>query len=654
MDGRFDTLLVANRGEIACRVIRTARKLGLRTVAVYSTADADAPHVEQADVAVEIGPPPASESYLDVEKVIGAAKKTGAQAIHPGYGFLSENADFARACAEAGIVFVGPSPEAISSMGDKAAAKRMMEAAGVPVLPGYSGEDQDDGTLIASAKEVGFPLMVKAAAGGGGKGMRLVEDEASLPTAIEAARREAAGAFGDDTLLLERAVTAPRHVEIQVLADRRGHTIHLGERDCSVQRRHQKVVEEAPSPAVDEGLRAKMGAAGVAAAQAAGYEGAGTVEFLLDEDGSFYFLEMNTRLQVEHPVTELVTGLDLVEWQLRIAAGEPLTIAQDDAKIEGHAIEVRLYAEDPANDYLPATGTVVLWETPGPELVRVDTGVRTGSEITPFYDPMVAKLICGGADREEARVRLLRAVELTVALGTVTNRALLASILGSEQFASGGATTAFLDEMPDEPEVTPQQLVAAVACLYRGRLEEAAIVTPGLAGWSSAGALGWSTRIAADGKEHAVSVSQHGPALTVTVDEESFEVEMDAPSPVVDGVEVPARSVAASAGRLLVAFDDRDLELVDLCTLPPDATGGAGEGVLLAPMHGKVIAVDAGVGDAVTAGQRVVVLEAMKMEHEILADVDGVIEEIVVADSQVGADQVLVRIAGEAGGEETG
>jgi geranyl-CoA carboxylase alpha subunit len=350
-------------------------------------------------------------------------------------------------------------------------------------------------------------------------------------------------------------------------------------------------------------------------------------------------------LQVEHPVTELVTGLDLVEWQLRIAAGEPLTVAQEDVKIEGHAIEVRLYAEDPANDYLPATGTIALWETPGPDLVRVDTGVRTGSEITPFYDPMLAKLVCGGSDREEARARLLRAVELTVALGTVTNRALLASVLGSAEFAAGEATTAFLDELDDERSVTREQLVAAVARLYAARLERAAEVTPGLAGWSSAGELAWATRISAAGDEHEVAVNESRDSLEVVLDGESFGVEMDAPSPVVGGVEVPIRTVELSPGRLLAAFDDCDLEIVDLCTLPPDASGGGGEGVLLAPMHGKVIAVDAEVGDSVSAGQRVVVLEAMKMEHEILADVDGVIEEIVAAGSQAGADQVLVRIA---------
>ena len=640
----FDTVFVANRGEIACRVIRTAREMGLRTVAVYSEADADAPHVAAADVAVEIGPAPAAESYLDGARIIEAAKKTGAGAIHPGYGFLSENAAFARACADAGITFVGPSPEAIAAMGDKAAAKRLMEKSGVPTVPGYSGEEQDDALLIEKAKEIGFPVMVKAAAGGGGKGMRLVPDEAALPGALEAARREASGAFGDDTLLLERAVVAPRHVEIQVLADRAGHTIHLGERDCSVQRRHQKVVEEAPSPAVDAGLRERMGAAGVAAAEAVGYEGAGTVEFLLDADGNFYFLEMNTRLQVEHPVTELVTGLDLVEWQLRIAAGEPLQIAQDEVEISGHAIEARLYAEDPDNDYLPATGTVELWETPEIGALRVDTGIRSGSEITPFYDPMVAKVIAWGADREEARALLVRGLEETTALGTITNRPLLTAILRTPLFAEGGATTAFLDELPESPEPTSADIAAVVAWLYRERLCDAAAVAPGLEGWSSSGVLASGMRVAVGGDEHEVAIVDSGGSLSVTVGDAGHRVLLDAPAPVVDGVEIPVRCIEPSRGRVLAAFPAFDLELIDLTALPPGAGQAGGEGVLMAPMHGKVIAVEAAVGDEVVSGQRLVVMEAMKMEHEILADIDGVIGEIVSVDSQVGGDQVLARI----------
>ncbi|MFT6942965.1 MAG: geranyl-CoA carboxylase alpha subunit, partial [Nitriliruptoraceae bacterium] len=432
---RFDTVLVANRGEIAVRVIRSARSAGYRTVAVFSDADVDAPHVHAADVAVRLGPAPSAQSYLDVDAVLAAAAATGAGAIHPGYGFLSENAGFARACADAGIVFVGPSPEAIEVMGDKAVAKRRMQAAGVPCLPGYQGAAQDDDTLIAEAARIGAPLLVKAAAGGGGKGMRLVTDLADLTAALATARREAKASFGDDSMLLERAVTDPRHVEIQVLADTHGTVLALGERDCSVQRRHQKVVEEAPSPAVDDALRTRMQDAAVAVARDVAYVGAGTVEFLLAADGSFAFLEMNTRLQVEHPVTELITGLDLVELQLQIAQGQPLGLTQDDVTLTGHAIEVRLYAEDPDAGYLPQIGTAHRWQAPAG--VRVDSGIATGSEVSAHYDPMLAKVIAHGANREEARRRLADALDRTVLLGVRSNRTFLARVLRDARFAAG-------------------------------------------------------------------------------------------------------------------------------------------------------------------------------------------------------------------------
>ncbi|MBT7667423.1 MAG: ATP-grasp domain-containing protein, partial [Rhodospirillaceae bacterium] len=396
----FTKVLIANRGEIACRIMRTSHAMGYRTVAVYSEADGDAPHVQLADQAVCIGPAPVAESYLNVSAILAAAARTGADAVHPGYGFLAENAAFAQACADAGLTFIGPSPKAIDLMGNKRLAKLRMADADVPCVPGYSGADQDDGVLTAEGESIGFPLMVKAASGGGGRGMRLVENAADLPAAITGARSEAENAFGSGELILEKAVIEPRHVEIQVFADSRGNCVHLGERDCSIQRRHQKVVEEAPSPAVGPELRAAMGAAAVAAAQAINYQGAGTVEFLLGADGSFFFLEMNTRLQVEHPVTEMITGLDLVEWQLRVAAGEPLPLDQNGITYDGHAIEVRLYAEDPYADFLPQTGTVVAWR-PSPD-VRVDTGIVEGQEISPFYDPMVAKVIAHGGDREEA------------------------------------------------------------------------------------------------------------------------------------------------------------------------------------------------------------------------------------------------------------
>ena len=406
---RFSSILIANRGEIACRVIRTARALGYRTIAVYSEADAGAPHTQLADEAVCIGPAPVGESYLVAEKILNAAKQSGAEAVHPGYGFLSENAGFARACEDAGLVFIGPTPDAIDLMGNKAEAKRRMIVAGVPCVPGYEGKDQSDEVLLAEADKIGFPVMIKAAAGGGGRGMRLVHAKGDLAGAIRLARSEAENAFGSGELILEKAIIRPRHVEVQVFADTQGNTIYLGERDCSVQRRHQKVVEEAPCPVMTPDLRARMGAAAVEAARSISYRGAGTVEFLLDAKGAFYFLEMNTRLQVEHPVTEEITGLDLVALQIQVAQGEPLGITQDGVRLNGHAIEVRLYAEDPAQGFLPATGPVDLWLPGSGAGIRVDSGIRSGQDISPFYDPMLAKIIAHGETREIARRRLIEA-----------------------------------------------------------------------------------------------------------------------------------------------------------------------------------------------------------------------------------------------------
>ncbi|MDN5939665.1 MAG: acetyl-CoA carboxylase biotin carboxylase subunit, partial [Salinisphaera sp.] len=441
------SVLVANRGEIAVRVLRGAARMGYHTVAVYSDADAGALHVRVADQAVRIGPPPAAESYLDAAAIIAAAKAAGADAIHPCYGFLAENADFARAVEAAGLVFVGPSPEAIDLMGNKRAAKERMEAAGVPCVPGYrskKGSSARVDTLRKKAVEIGFPVMIKAAAGGGGRGMRLVEDEAEIADAIKSARSEAKSAFGDDEIILEKAVTGARHVEIQVLADAHGNVIHLGERDCSIQRRYQKVVEESPCPVVTPKLRRAMGEAAVAAAKAIDYRGAGTVEFLLGADGAFYFMEMNTRLQVEHPVTELVTGIDLVEWQLRVAAGETLAMGQDEITLTGHAIEVRLCAEEPANGFLPQTGPILAWHAPAGEGIRVDHGVLDGGEVSPFYDSMQAKLIAYGPNRETARRRLLQALDDCVFLGLPTNRDFLRLILAHPQFAGGKFDTGFV------------------------------------------------------------------------------------------------------------------------------------------------------------------------------------------------------------------
>ncbi len=440
----FSKILVANRGEIAWRIMRTAKAMGYRTVAVYSDADKDAPHVAFADEAVRIGPPLVGESYLSIDRILEAAHKSGADAVHPGYGFLSENEAFAAACEKAGLVFIGPPPAAIAAMGNKAAAKRRMIDAGVPCVPGYQGADQSDANLEKEARKIGLPVMVKAAAGGGGRGMRLVEREADLQEAIRTARTEAESAFGSGELILEKAVIDARHVEIQVFADAHGNVIHLGERDCSVQRRHQKVIEEAPSPAVNADLRGRMGAAAVAVARAIDYRGAGTVEFLLGADGAFYFLEMNTRLQVEHPVTEAITGQDLVAWQLKVASGEKLPLTQAQVKFSGHAIEVRLYAEDAYAGFLPQTGRIDVWRPASGPGIRVDHGMKAGLAISPFYDPMIAKVIAHGGTREEARLRLIHALRKTVVLGPTTNRHFLIRLLEHPEFVAGRATTAFI------------------------------------------------------------------------------------------------------------------------------------------------------------------------------------------------------------------
>ena len=491
MTPRFDSVLVANRGEIAVRVIRSAQQQGYRAIAVYSEADADALHVSIADEAVLIGPAPVAESYLDAERILDAARRTGAQAVHPGYGFLSENASFAAACADAGLVFIGPSADAIELMGNKAEAKRRMLDAGVPCIPGYQDTDQSDAALLAAGESIGVPLMVKAAAG---RGMRLVSDLDQLADALAAARSEAENAFGSGELILEKAVVEPRHVEIQVFGDSHGTIVHLGERDCSVQRRHQKVVEESPCPVMTPELRAAMGEAAVNAARSIHYAGAGTVEFLLDASGEFYFLEMNTRLQVEHPVTELVTGLDLVALQLRVAQGYPLDIAQQDVRLDGHAIEVRLYAEDTANDFLPATGRASVWQPPLGEGVRVDHGLLSGQEISPFYDPMIAKIIAWGEDRHTACRRLVRALENTVLFGVENNRRFLLDVLRRPAFVAGEATTAFIEQqfqgsdletLPMEPEI------AALAAVLFYRESQSALVSHVESDHASA--WGWRT-----------------------------------------------------------------------------------------------------------------------------------------------------------------
>jgi geranyl-CoA carboxylase alpha subunit len=648
----FAKILIANRGEIACRVIRTARDMGYRTVAVHSDADAGALQVRMADEAVRIGPPPVRESYLDIAALLGAARATGADAVHPGYGFLSENADFARACVEAGLVFIGPSPEAIHAMGNKAAAKRLMIAAGVPCVPGYEGADQSDATLMQEAARIGLPIMVKAAAGGGGRGMRLVTEAKDLAKSITAARSEAANAFGSGELILEKAVIDARHVEVQVFGDTHGNVIHLGERDCSVQRRHQKVLEEAPSPAVDAGLRATMGAAAVAAAKAVNYFGAGTVEFLLDKNGAFYFLEMNTRLQVEHPVTEMVTGLDLVEWQLRVAAGETLPLSQDQVRIAGHAIEARLYAEDPSRNFLPQSGTIVAFEPAARKNVRTDHGISSGWTVSPYYDPMLAKVIAYGATREEARRRLVAGLEDTLLLGLADNRAFLVSMLNHSDFAAGAATTSFIGtRYPAKspalarPAPTPR-LLALAAILFADRQPGASRL---VAHWNSTGASSTPLRLTIGDAHHPATVRATGRNFVATIAGEDIPVSLlardgDRIRFVAGGVESTARVVPdkdafwIAAGATAFAVRETSLETARAGAKGSDAN-------MLAPMNGRIVAVLAKAGESVSKGQRIVILEAMKMQHEIVAPRDGALASVNVREGdQVATRQVLAAM----------
>ncbi len=657
----FRSILIANRGEIAVRVIRTAQSLGYRAIAVYSEADAEAPHVRLADEAVLIGPAPVGESYLDMDRILAAAKETGADAIHPGYGFLSENAAFAEACEKAGLVFIGPTAEAIDLMGNKAAAKRRMIDAGVPCVPGYEGKDQDDGTLVSSANDIGFPLMVKAAAGGGGRGMRLVEKADDLPTAIATARSEAENAFGSGELILEKAIIRPRHVEVQVFADTHGNTIHLGERDCSVQRRHQKVVEEAPCPVMTDELRARMGAAAVDAAKSIHYRGAGTVEFLLDESGEFYFLEMNTRLQVEHPVTEMITGLDLVALQIQVAQGQPLGLSQQDIELTGHAIEVRLYAEDPAQDFLPVTGKIDLWSPAIGDGVRIDGGIDTGQEISPFYDPMVAKVIAWGNIRDTARQRLVDALKETILFGSTTNKKFLIDVLEKESFAKGDATTAFIGAEftdADLQDQAPSLEETAMAAVLQYTLESEAayanslIVSPELIDWSTTNPLVTRFQYSFGEMEFDVTVSPtRDGGYIVSQGEDSVDVA------VVDIDDEEARLAVngrrqtvffheTHRGQIYVSIEGRSLLFRNRIAFAGAADEeGAGGGRIVAPMHGALLDVLVKEGDTVTKGTRLAVLEAMKMQHDILAEVDGTISNVAAnAGTQVAADDLLIEI----------
>jgi geranyl-CoA carboxylase alpha subunit len=650
MSQRFDTVLVANRGEIACRVLRTARAEGYRTVAVFSDADASAPHAGMADQAVRLGPGPAGQSYLNIERVIEAAKVSGVQAIHPGYGFLSENRAFAEACAQAGLVFIGPPAAVIHALGNKAEAKRLVKKSGVPCVPGYEDRAQDDATLRREAKAIGFPVLLKAAAGGGGRGMRRVHREAEFDEALRGARSEAKNAFGSDELIIERLIEHARHVEIQVLADEHGTVLHLGERDCSVQRRHQKIIEESPCPVMTPGLRAAMGAAAVSAARAAGYVNAGTVEFLLDDGGKFYFLEVNTRLQVEHPVTELVTGLDLVALQLRIAQGERLALAQEDVKFAGHAIEARLYAEDPAAGFAPQAGTIQTWRPASGTGIRIDHGLCDGLYVSPYYDPMLAKVIAFGATRAEALHRLDGALRDSVVLGLRTNADLLRRIVRNADFAAGEARTDFIEvsgvldgEVPAPG--AKELLIAGAAFIER----EAARVPALLKGWRSTGPATIPLRLLWNETAHALRISMSGNRYSLELDGAAPEIEVTAFDGRTvwfrDGSRRETAPVAFDGDRLHVRFGERNDLFVDATYAPPAEKAAAGDGVLKAPMVGQVVRVNAAPGTAVAKGAVLIVIEAMKMENQVVAPYDGEVESVSVSvGDHVDANQVLMKL----------
>jgi 3-methylcrotonyl-CoA carboxylase alpha subunit len=632
----FTSVLIANRGEIACRIARSAKMLGMRTIAVYSDVDRDALHVRVCDEAHRIGSAPPRESYLAIERLIAAGRRAGAACVHPGYGFLAENAEFAEAVAAAGMVFVGPPPAAIRAMGLKDAAKALMEKAGVPVVPGYHGERQDPRFLKEKAYEVGYPVLIKAVAGGGGKGMRRVERHADFDAALEGAMREARSAFGDDRVLIEKYVASPRHIEMQVFADQHGRAVHLYERDCSLQRRHQKVIEEAPAPGMTRELRDAMGRAAVDAAKAVGYVGAGTVEFIADGAGGlksdgFWFMEMNTRLQVEHPVTEAVTGLDLVACQFRVAAGEPLSMTQEAIPLVGHAVEARLYAEDPEHGFVPSTGKLVALELPEGGGIRVDTGVETGAEVTPFYDPMIAKVIAHGGSREQALDRLADALDRTVVAGPRSNVAFLAALCRAPGFRSGQFDTGFIERNLDAlgaVPVEPDRGAAAAAVAHLIGREQARL------------------------KKRLASVAHHAPSPWDVADAFTLAGPQAVPLPVtVDGRRVVARVTHGSngssvlidgstsspgiriieAGATVYALHNGRQTVVRIEDGGGEAEHAHGDGVIKAPMHGKLLALSVDKGDAVEKGHRVAVIEAMKMEHSLLASVSGTVTEITAA-----------------------
>jgi 3-methylcrotonyl-CoA carboxylase alpha subunit len=642
----FGRILIANRGEIACRVMRTARRMGIATVAVYSEADRAALHAELANEAWPIGPAPASDSYLNIEAILDAARNSGAEAVHPGYGFLSENAEFAEACEAADIVFIGPPASAMRTMGSKAAAKDLMQRHGVPLVPGYHGEDQKPARLSDEAERIGFPVLIKASAGGGGRGMRAVGSAAEFAAALAGAKREAGAAFADDRVLLEKYLPRPRHIEVQIFADRHGNTVHLFERDCSIQRRHQKVLEEAPAPGLDPEQRNAMAEAAVAAARAVGYVGAGTVEFIA-EGGDFYFIEMNTRLQVEHPVTEAVTGLDLVEWQIRIAAGEPLPICQPDLVLRGNAIEARLYAEDPERGFLPQTGTLHGLRFPPPELARVDTGVRQGDTVTPFYDPMIAKIIAWGEDRAAAVDRLRRALAATAVLGVGTNLEFLARVAGHPEFASGAVDTGFIERhrtalLP--PRRPAADTVLAAAALSRLLAREDATRAAGsrsgdpfspwarVDGWRLSGRSHQELIFRDGAEERLVCATHQAGSWLLQFDDRAIlgqgERRADAAlSIVLDGVRKQI-TVLGHGAETAVFLDGENWRLTEIDPLAARAGEDPTAGRLTAPMPGRVTQLMVEPGTSVRRGQPLIVIEAMKMEHTVTAPADGVVDAV--------------------------
>ncbi len=651
----ISSLLIANRGEIAVRVMRTARRLGIRTIAVYSEADAGAMHVAEADEAVCIGPPSPAESYLNIDAVLRAARDTNADAIHPGYGFLSENAGFAEACHEAGIVFVGPSAGSIRAMGDKAAAKAAMEGAGVPLVPGYHGADQSLKKLVGAAKKIGFPVLIKASAGGGGRGMRIVHEAGEFTEALASAQREAMGAFGDDRVIVEKFLEQSRHIEVQVFGDSHGNVVHLFERDCSLQRRYQKVIEEAPAPGMSEERRAEIGAAAIAATKSIDYVGAGTVEFIVDAgadgaNGPFYFMEMNTRLQVEHPVTEMITGFDLVEWQLAVASGKPLAVDQSAIAQNGHAVEARLYAEDPARDFLPTGGRLVHLAWPGGEGVRVDTGIREGDSIAVEYDPMIAKLIAHGPDRVSALQGLHGAMSALRLVGPVTNQAFLANALAHPAFIAGDIDTNFItdheaDLIPLAMPVSEAVIRAALAFILdeRGRVSRA---NPGDANSPWGATDGWRPNLPSrdqivlrDGDtEITVDLLEAGNGWQATLPQSAELVAVGTPA---EGVEV-----YRDAQTLIVVDGLRQSRLTHVVALAEADRGEGAGGGLTAPMPGKIVQALVASGDAVVRGQTVMILEAMKMEHAISAPADGVVSDVYfTAGDQVDEGAELLRLA---------